>query len=40
VKLVKEAGGTVEGVAFLIELVELGGRAKLAGERVSVVLQY
>jgi adenine phosphoribosyltransferase len=40
VNLVKQAGGTVEGVSFLIELVALGGRAKLAGENVSVVLQY
>ena len=40
VKLVKELGGTVEGVAFLIELVELGGRTKLSGERISAVLQY
>lgn len=40
VKLVKELGGTVEGVAFLIELVELGGRKKLSGERISAVLQY
>ena len=40
VNLVKQAGGTIEGVAFLIELVALGGRAKLAGEHVSVVLQY
>jgi adenine phosphoribosyltransferase len=40
VNLVKQLGGTVEGVAFLIELVELNGRAKLAGENVQVVLQY
>jgi adenine phosphoribosyltransferase len=40
VGLVKELGGTVEGVAFLIELVALNGRAKLPGENVHVVLQY
>lgn len=40
VNLVKELGGTVEGVAFLIELLELNGRARLAGENVHVVLQY
>ena len=40
VDLVRQAGGRVEGVAFLIELIALGGRAKLAGENVSVVLQY
>lgn len=40
VRLVKQLGGTVEGVAFLIELVELGGRKKLDGEKISAVLQY
>jgi adenine phosphoribosyltransferase len=40
VSLVKQAGGTVEGIAFLIELIALDGRAKLAGESVSAVLQY
>ncbi|HEX6974090.1 MAG TPA: adenine phosphoribosyltransferase [Vicinamibacterales bacterium] len=40
VGLVKELGGKVEGVAFLIELVGLNGRAKLAGENLHVVLQY
>jgi len=40
VGLVRQLGGTIEGVAFLIELVELGGRAKLEGERVTAVLQY
>jgi adenine phosphoribosyltransferase len=39
-KLVKELGGTVEGVSFLIELVALGGRNKLPGEQINVVLQY
>jgi adenine phosphoribosyltransferase len=40
VSLVKELGGQVEGVAFLIELVALNGRAKLPGEKLHVVLQY
>jgi adenine phosphoribosyltransferase len=40
VGLVKELGGRVEGVAFLIELVDLNGRSKLEGENVMVVLQY
>jgi adenine phosphoribosyltransferase len=40
VDLVKQLGGVVEGVSFLIELVELNGRAKLAGERIQAVLQY
>jgi adenine phosphoribosyltransferase len=38
--LVKRLGGTVHGLAFLIELVALNGRAKLAGEQVLTVLQY
>jgi adenine phosphoribosyltransferase len=40
VDLVKQLGGVVEGVALLIELVELNGRAKLPGEKVTAVLQY
>lgn len=40
VDLVKGLGGTVHGLAFLIELVALNGRAKLAGEQVSAVLKY
>src|SRR5688500_15298873 len=40
VRLVKELGGQVEGVSFLIELVGLGGRSRLAGEQISAVLQY
>jgi adenine phosphoribosyltransferase len=40
VDLVKQTGGVVEGVAFLIELVALNGRAKLAEEKIHTVLQY
>jgi adenine phosphoribosyltransferase len=40
VDLVKQLGGIVVGVAFLIELVALGGRSRLAGEQVMAVLQY
>ena len=40
VDLVKQAGGQVEGISFLIELLELGGRGKLTGENVTAVLQY
>jgi adenine phosphoribosyltransferase len=40
VELVKQLGGSVEGVAFLIELVELNGRSRLQGETVFAVLQY
>jgi adenine phosphoribosyltransferase len=38
--LVKKIGGTVHAIAFLIELVGLNGRAKLAGEQVHASLQY
>jgi adenine phosphoribosyltransferase len=38
--LVKGLGGTVHALAFLIELVALDGRAKLAGETVHTVLRY
>ena len=40
VQLVKQLGGTIAGIAFLIELAGLNGRARLAGEDVHVVLQY
>jgi adenine phosphoribosyltransferase len=38
--LVKQVGGTLHGLAFLLELTFLPGRAKLDGENVHVVLQY
>ena len=38
--LVKQLGGAIDGVAFLIELVKLNGRAKLTGEPIHAVLQY
>jgi adenine phosphoribosyltransferase len=38
--LVKQLGGTLHGLAFLIELLFLNGKAKLAGEKVFSVLQY
>ena len=40
VDLVRQLGGTVHGVAVLIELAELNGRGKLAGENVHAVLTY
>ena len=40
VGLVKQLGGRVEGVAFLIELTELNGRKQLQGENILAVLQY
>jgi adenine phosphoribosyltransferase len=38
--LVKGLGGQVHALAFLIELVALNGRAKLAGEQIHAVLKY
>jgi adenine phosphoribosyltransferase len=40
VQLVKELGGTIVGLSMLIELVDLKGRDRLAGENVHVVLKY
>ena len=40
VDLVKQLGGVVEGISFLIELVALNGRAKLPDENIHVVLKY
>lgn len=40
-QLVKRAGGRVVGASFLIELAELGGRARLGeAERVHTVVRY
>jgi len=39
-KLVKRLGGTVVGLAFLVELGFLPGRQKLEGEQLHVVLRY
>lgn len=40
VDLVRQVGGEVQGVAFLIELIGLNGRSRLLGENVLAVLQY
>lgn len=40
VDLVKQVGGVVIGVAFLIELIALNGRSKLEGETIHAVLKY
>ena len=40
VGLVKQLGGRVESVAFLIELTDLNGRKQLQGENILAVLQY
>ncbi|HXD17420.1 MAG TPA: adenine phosphoribosyltransferase [Vicinamibacterales bacterium] len=39
-RLVKQLGGALQGLAFLIELTFLNGKSKLAGEQVYSVLQY
>ena len=39
-RLVREAGGTVVGLGFVIELTFLKGRGKLAGNDVFSLLQY
>ena len=39
-QLVKKLGGELHGLAFLIELLFLNGKAKLTGEKVFSVLQY
>ena len=38
--LVKGLGGRIHALAFLIELVALNGRARLAGETIHSVLKY
>ncbi len=38
--LVKHLGGSLHGLAFLIELDFLNGREKLPGEQVTSVLHY
>lgn len=40
IELVRQAGATVYGVTFLIELVALNGRSKLEGANVRAILQY
>lgn len=40
VDLVRRLGGRLQGLAFLIELVDLRGRAKLQGENVFALLAY
>ena len=40
VKLVEKLGGTVAGLAFVVELEFLQGRNKLAGYDIYSLLQY
>ena len=39
-QLVKKLGGTLHGLAFLIELIALDGKSRLSGEQVYSVLKY
>ncbi|HSK10164.1 MAG TPA: adenine phosphoribosyltransferase [Vicinamibacterales bacterium] len=39
-RLVRRLGGDLHGLAFLIELIALNGRAKVEGERVNSLLKY
>ena len=39
-RLVRQLGGELHGLAFLIELLFLKGQSKLSGEKVYSVLQY
>jgi adenine phosphoribosyltransferase len=38
--LVKQLGGIVHSLAFMIELRELDGRSRLAGENIYTLLRY
>ena len=40
IELVESLGGEVVGLAFLIELVDLNGRDKLAGYNIKTLLKY
>jgi adenine phosphoribosyltransferase len=39
-KLIEKIGGTVAGIAFLIELADLQGREKIAGYNVTSIVTY
>ncbi len=39
-KLIEQIGGDVAGISFLIELTDLGGRARLGDHKVSAVIRY
>ena len=40
VQLVKQLGGDIVGLSLLVELADLNGRARLAGQNIHVVLKY
>ena len=39
-RLIEQIGGEVVGITFLIELKNLGGRAKLTGRKIHTVIAY
>jgi adenine phosphoribosyltransferase len=39
-KLIEKIGGHIVGIAFLIELGELGGRQKLTGYEITTLISY
>ena len=39
-QLIKQLGGIVQGVVFLIELEGLKGRSKLLDEKIVSILKY
>ncbi len=39
-RMVREAGGTVVGIGFVVELTFLNGRQKLPSDNVFSLLQY
>jgi len=39
-KLIEKIGGQIAGITFLVELVELVGRAKLSGYKIKTVISY
>jgi adenine phosphoribosyltransferase len=39
-RMVREAGGVVVGLGFVVELTFLGGRQRLAGQQVFSLLEY
>ncbi len=40
VRLVEELGGVVAGLAFLVELTDLGGRGRIKGYPITTVIEY
>ncbi len=39
-RLVEALGGVIVGLGFMIELVDLGGRQRLAGHRLESLARY